>query len=90
MYRQEMALGDAEDAYVPAEAEDLMMLLCDGVRRCVVTRDFTPIEPDTKEFKFYAADIGPILEVNPGDGSFVLLVGCSFCGLVLPDPPSLP
>jgi len=60
-YRQELRLGDAEDAaevlsvdygygddpeldaHVPA---DLAAMLCD--RDCVVTRDFTPIEPDAR------------------------------------------
>ena len=108
VYRQEMALGDAEDAaevvnanyvfddghaedaYVPEEAEDIVEFFCgdESDRRCVVTRDFTPIEPDTNEFKFYAEDIGPILEFNPGDGSFALLVICTYCG-GLPPPPSL-
>lgn len=105
VYRQEMALGNAEDAaevvnayyifddghveddYVPEEAEDLIEDLCDGSLRCVVTRDFTPIEPEVEEFKFYAEGIGPILEFNTEDGSFALLVDCSYCG-GLPAPPS--
>jgi hypothetical protein len=105
VYRQEMALGDAEDAaevvnanyvfddghaedaYVPEDAEELVGDLCDGSRRCVVTRDFTPIEPDVEEFKFYAAGIGPILEFNAEDGSFALLETSSVeCGEELPAP----
>jgi hypothetical protein len=90
-YRQEWALGDAEDAgevlsvdysygddpdldqLVP---EELAELLCDG--DCVVTRDFTPLEPDVEERKYYAPGIGPFLEVNIEDGEVVQLVGCNF------------
>jgi hypothetical protein len=74
-YRQEFALGDAEDmgevisttgsATVPAAS-------CSG--DCVVTRDWTPIEPDVEENKYYAAGIGVILEVNPEDGERVELI----------------
>ena len=63
VYRQEAALGEAEDAArvirttgsakVPAAS-------CDG--DCVVTRDFTPLEPDANERKFYAPGVGLILE----------------------------
>ncbi len=63
VYRQEVALGEAEDAArvisttgsaaVPAAS-------CDG--DCVITRDFTPLEPDANERKFYAPGVGLILE----------------------------
>jgi hypothetical protein len=90
-YRQEWALGDAEDAaevlsvdysygedpdldqFVPQE---LAELLCDG--DCVVTRDFTPLEPDVEERKYYAPGIGTFLEVNVEEGEIVELVGCNF------------
>ncbi len=75
MYRQEFALGDAEDmgevlstmglAIVPAAS-------CSG--DCVITRDFTPIEPDAEENKYYAPAIGAILEVNPETGERVELI----------------
>ena len=90
-YRMEWALGDAEDAaeviaidygygddpeldqLVP---QALAELLCDG--DCVVTRDFTPLEPDVEELKYYAPGIGVFLEVNVEDGEIVELVGCNF------------
>ena len=90
-YRQEWALGDAEDAaevvsttyaygddpeldyLVPHE---LAELLCDG--DCLVTRDFTPLEPDAEELKYYAPGVGMFLEVNVEDGEINQLVGCNF------------
>lgn len=75
VYRQEFALGDAEDmgevlsltgsAVVPAA-------MCNG--NCLVTRDFTPLEPGVEENKYYAPGIGPILELNPESGERVELV----------------
>ena len=75
IYRQEFALGEAEDmgevisttgsATVPAAS-------CSG--DCVVTRDWTPIEPYAEENKYYASGIGVILEVDPESGERVELV----------------
>lgn len=101
VYRQEWAFGDAEDAaevlsidyglgkdpeldeFVPVE---LATLLCD--EDCVVTRDFTPLEPDAEERKYYAPGIGLFLEVDPESGEIVQLVDCNLhpkCAL-LPAP----
>jgi hypothetical protein len=74
VYRQEFALGDAEDA-----AEVLSTTSSDTVpaaacaNNCVVTKDFTPIEPDAFEHKYYAPGVGLILEVNPETGERVEL-----------------
>jgi hypothetical protein len=91
IYRQEWAPGDAEDAaevlsttygygedeeldeFVPQE---LAELLCDG--DCVVTRDFTPLEPDVEERKYYAPGIGLFFEVDPETGDTMQLVDCNF------------
>jgi hypothetical protein len=89
VYRQELSWGDAEDA-AEVMATDysygkypeldelvpqaLAELLCDD--DCVVTREFTPVEPDVEAFKYYAPGIGVFLEVE--DGSLVQLTGCNF------------
>ena len=88
VYRQEVALGDAEDAaeiisinygygndpeldnLVP---EALADLLCDD--DCVVTKEFTPVEPEVEELKYYSPLVGVFLEV--GDGEIVQLVECN-------------
>ncbi len=64
-YRQEVSWGDAEDvaevisitgsAKVPAA-------VCDN--DCLITRDFTPIEPGINENKYYMPGVGLILEVD--------------------------
>jgi len=73
VYRQE---------YLPAEAEDAGRITsitgsgeseaasCDG--DCVITDDFTPIEPDELEWKVYAPGVGVILELDPEEGETVL------------------
>jgi hypothetical protein len=97
VYRQEWAFLEAEDAAevlsdsysygvdaaldanVPAA---LAQALCNG--DCVVTRDFTPIEPDASERKYYAPGIGLFLEVDEESGDAVELVSCNLpaCGLI--------
>jgi hypothetical protein len=64
-YRQEFFLGDAEDLALVVSTtgdEATAAAECDG--QCVVTRDFTPIEPGHEEHKHYAPGIGLILEVS--------------------------
>ena len=74
IYRQEFALREAEDMG--------QIVLLDGTESspaascrgdCLVTRDFTPIEPDAEEYKYYAPGVGLILEIGQ-DGSRVELV----------------
>lgn len=92
-YRQEFSLGNAEDVaellsidygfgtdpdldqFVPPA---LAGSLCNN--NCVVTRDFTPIEPGVEERKYFAPGIGLFLEVNVETGETVQLVGCNLRG----------
>jgi hypothetical protein len=69
VFRQEIALGDAEDAGEVLSAtasETVLAASCDG--DCVQTRDFSPLEPDVEENKYYAPGVGVILEVGFEDG----------------------
>ena len=90
LYRQEWSPNNAEDValvlstsygfgndpeldeFVPRELADL---LCND--DCVVTGEFTPIEPDAFERKYHAPGIGTFLEVDPESGDIVQLVECS-------------
>jgi hypothetical protein len=90
VYIEESSLGNAEDAtkilaidysygrnpqldrLVPAK---LAQLLCN--RDCVVTRNFSPLEPDAVERKYYAPGIGVFLETVPQTGEVVRLVKCN-------------
>lgn len=92
VYRQEWSPGNAEDAarvlstrYGPGRAPgldahvpgDLAELLCEA-GDCVVTGEFTPLEPDAFERKYYARGIGLFLEVDAESGDIVQLVDCNF------------
>jgi hypothetical protein len=91
IYRQEFSLGNAEDLgqvlsttykfgadpdldrSVPQALADL---LCPG--DCVVTKEFSALEPDVIERKYYAPGIGVFLELDLDAGEKVQLVGCNF------------
>lgn len=75
VYRQEFALGDAEDAAAVldlAGTASVPAASCAG--DCLITKDFTPISPDAIEHKYYAPGIGLILEVDVETGERVELV----------------
>ena len=94
VYRQEWAFGDAEDMgevisndygygndedldeFVP---EELAELMCND--DCLVTRDYTPLEADAEELKYYAPGIGLFLEVDPESGDVVQLAECNLSDL---------
>ena len=64
-YRQEWALSEAEDLgeVLSIEAsESSPAASCDGT--CVQTRDFSPLDPEVNENKFYAPGIGVIVEYD--------------------------
>jgi len=69
VYRQEFALGEAEDAgevLSTTGTESVPAAACNGT--CVVTHDFSPLEPDANEQKFYAPGVGNILEIDVAEG----------------------
>ncbi|UTV30555.1 hypothetical protein [Photobacterium atrarenae] len=70
-HRQEFALGEAEDIvqYVNLMAtptEENEAFPCEG--NCLKTLDFTPLEPDSSEFKYYLAGVGFVLAEAMEDG----------------------
>ncbi len=73
--RQEVLLTDAEDVI-----EILSVTATEAapagscIDTCLQTRDFTPLEPDVNEHKYYAPGIGMIVEINLEDGERVELV----------------
>ncbi|HEX6010848.1 MAG TPA: hypothetical protein VFY87_03395, partial [Geminicoccaceae bacterium] len=74
VYRQEFRLGDAEDLAQVLSLSGDAAVPAASCGDCVVTRDFTPLEPDLVERKFYAPGIGLILEVDLETGERVELV----------------
>ena len=79
LYRQEFALGNAEDMgeVISRDALSVTIELKGGVKTfdddVVQTKDWTPIEPEVFELKYYAPGIGMIKEENPETGEYVVL-----------------
>lgn len=77
LYRQEFFLGDAEDMARVVSVGDASVTVPFGGTYDVdvlQTEEFTPIEPDVLEFKYYAPGVGMVLEENPEDEERVELV----------------
>ncbi|MGI9336199.1 MAG: hypothetical protein ACR2RL_23880, partial [Gammaproteobacteria bacterium] len=74
-YRQEFLLGEAEDVVEVLSVtatESAPGGACDG--DCLQTRDFTPIDPEANEYKYYAPGVGLIVEVDLITGDRLELV----------------
>jgi hypothetical protein len=74
LYRQEFLPGEAEDMAEVLALDKAVSVPYGNFENCVMTKDFTPIEPDLKEHKYYAKDVGVVLEVNVETGERVELV----------------
>jgi hypothetical protein len=90
-YIEEASLGNAEDAtkvlvvdYSYGKYPNLDKLVPPSLARllcandCVVTLNFSPLEPGTFERKYYAPGIGVFLETAPQSGEVNRLVKCNF------------
>jgi hypothetical protein len=78
VYRQEVSLGNAEDAAEVLSFNEAPVTVPTGTYTNILkTLDFTPIEPDATEYKYYAPGIGMIkeeaLEDDELTGEFVEL-----------------
>ena len=72
-YHQEFYEGEAEDQAEVVGA-NVSVTLGDGTTySCLKTREFTPLTPDVNEFKYYAPDVGLVLEEGP-DGERIELI----------------
>lgn len=75
-YRQEFALGDAEDmAKVKSLSESVTVpYQPTPFTNCLKTKEFSPLSPGAIEHKFYAPGIGPIQEVDVETGNHIDLI----------------
>jgi hypothetical protein len=73
-YHQEFYEGEAEDMG-EVVALDVTVTLSDGTAySCLQTRDYTPLEPEVNEYKYYATGVGVVLEELVGGGERVELI----------------
>jgi hypothetical protein len=77
-YRQELLLGDAEDAATVESLTATATVPLNTYTNCIQTLEYTPLEPGTFEKKYYASGIGVVLEVDVETGDRLELVSTSF------------
>ena len=76
VYRQEVLWSEAEDVASVTALGQMVCVPAGNYNDCVETLDWTPLEPDVFEAKFYAPGVGLVLEVAlDDDGERVELVG---------------
>jgi hypothetical protein len=68
VYRQELLYTEAEDAAEVIALDESVTVPAGSYPHCLKTEEFTPLEPEVSEFKFYAPGIGNVLTVNPDTG----------------------
>jgi hypothetical protein len=74
VYRQEFLLREAEDIGEVLSLSEAVTVSAGSFSGCLQTKDYTPIEPDAFEHKFYAPGVGLVLEVNPETGEQLELI----------------
>lgn len=73
-YRLEFLVNEAEDAASVVELGSTVVNDLATYTDCLHTSDFTPLEPDALEDKFYAPGIGLVLETKPDSDERLELV----------------
>jgi hypothetical protein len=68
-YRQEYYAGQAEDGAEIVSVDEQVEVPFGTFESVLETRDFTPLEPDVEERKFYARGVGPVEVVQTSGGS---------------------
>ena len=74
VYRQELLYGEAEDAAEVLALDALITVPAGTYSHCLQTEDFTPLEPDSSELKYYAPGIGNVLTLKVETGKRVELI----------------
>ena len=68
-YRQEYYEGEAEDAADVLSVDAQARVPVGSFQQLLQTKEYTPLEPNVVEHKFYAKGVGPILAVTVSGGS---------------------
>jgi hypothetical protein len=68
-YRQEYLEGEAEDAAEVLSVDEQVTVPYGSFDRVLMTKDYTPLDPDLLEHKFYARGVGPVLALTLAGGS---------------------
>jgi hypothetical protein len=68
-YRQEYYAGEAEDAAEVLSLDEKVEVPLGSYENVLMTKDFTPLQPDVLEHKFYARGVGMVLALAIYGGS---------------------
>jgi len=68
-YRQEYYKGEAEDLAEVLSLSESVSVSYGSFENCIKTKEWTPLEPDVVEHKYYATGVGVVLEVMVKGGS---------------------
>jgi len=75
VFRQELSVGNAEDIIeILAVDGDENSIAAGCNAACLVTRDFSPLDPEALENKYYAPGVGLIVEIDVESGDRVELI----------------
>ena len=68
-YRQEYYAGEAEDAAEVLSLDEKVEVPFGSYENVLMTKEFTPLQPDVLEHKFYARGVGMVLALAISGGS---------------------
>jgi hypothetical protein len=68
-YRQEYLAGEAEDQATVLSLDEQAQVPAGGYQDLLLTKEFTPVEPDVLEYKWYAQGVGQVLAITVSGGS---------------------
>lgn len=75
VFRQELSVGNAEDIIEILATDGEESAVAAGCNNaCLVTRDFSPLDPGAEENKYYTPGLGLILEIDIETGDRVELI----------------
>jgi hypothetical protein len=69
VYREEFLEGEAEDAARVLSVDELAQVPFGSFDHVLMTKNYTPLEPDLLEYKFYARGVGVVLAITISGGS---------------------
>jgi len=72
LYRQEFAPGEAEDMGEVLALGETVTVPAGTFTDCLKTKDFTPMEPEVVEHKYYAPGVGVVKEVMVEGGTDIV------------------
>jgi hypothetical protein len=75
IYRQEFAPGEAEDMAEVLSLTESVTVPFDSYTNCLMTLEFSALEPDVSENKFYVKGVGFIKSIDVGTNFSSELVG---------------